>query len=83
MKEKIGLFFGKIGSFFKTTFTWSNIKTWPKWLWDKFCNFIQWRFAPSVVALFFGLHVFSQHNLLWGALIFFIGVWFVIQEANK
>ena len=81
----------KIKTFFKEltwTKVWAGIKKFFAYLWSKFCGLLRWRFGASAVLAATGLYLGAtspqfSFNMFLGIVLFFMGVWYIIQEANK
>lgn len=88
--KKVKIFFITLGAWFRALTwakVWDGIKKALVWLKDKFFAFINLKVAPGVMTLFFGLHIGSTHNnifgIIGGIVIGLMGIWFIIRAINK
>lgn len=89
--EKIKVFFVTLGAWFRALTwakVWNGIKIALKYLWDKFCLLLKSRYGAPIMLIFMGVYVGGSHtmfsfDMITGTIIFFMGVWYFIQESYE
>jgi hypothetical protein len=89
--EKIKVFFITLAAWFRALTwakVWEGVKKALNWIWSKLCALLKSRYGAPIVLMVIGLYMGATHSkfsfdMISGTVIFFLGVWYLIQETNE
>lgn len=70
-------------AWFKATFTWPNIKTWPRRLFNWICKLLRGYYAGEIFCMILAILYAFQVSRFFGGMFFLIAVWFLIQRVYE